>query len=205
MRLFVGIPLPEALHAGIQRLQEQLAASGAELSIVPPGNLHFTVKFLGEVAAEHIEEIALQLAKVAERHARFSVSLRGAGAFPSPDFARVVWVGVEDNAAFVSLVRDVREQLAAFRSEDHVALQIHLTVARVRPPKSKEQLAYVIRQFSAEGFGSFVAERMVLYESVLQKSGAAYRAVRTFPLKAAVPDDAASYSSSVSGSKSESL
>jgi len=152
-----------------------------------------------------VDAHASRLAAVAGRHACFSVSLRGAGAFPSPDFARAVWVGIGESAPFVSLVREVRDQLASFRKEEHDALQIHLTVARVRPPKNREQLAQVIRQFSAEGFGSFVAERLVLYESTLLGAGAAYRAVRAFPLKAAAADGVASYSPSVSGSKSESL
>ena len=132
-----------------------------------------------------VDTHASRLAAVAGRHACFSVSLRGAGAFPSPDFARAVWVGIGESAPFVSLVREVRDQLASFRKEEHDALQIHLTVARVRPPKNREQLAQVIRQFSAEGFGSFVAERLVLYESTLLGAGAAYRAVRAFPLKTA--------------------
>ncbi|MFN7975813.1 MAG: 2'-5' RNA ligase family protein [Acidobacteriota bacterium] len=50
MRLFFGIGIPDDVRARAVALQEELRATGLAASWVPPQNLHYTMKFLGDVA-----------------------------------------------------------------------------------------------------------------------------------------------------------
>lgn len=97
MRLFVGIPIPSEIKKEIIVLQKGLQSSGADLSVVSENNLHFTLKFLGEIDEKNgknieesrktigkiIEEIELILKKISKKYKPFNVHLHGVGSFPS--------------------------------------------------------------------------------------------------------------------------
>jgi 2'-5' RNA ligase len=60
-------------------------------------------------------------------HAAFSLPTGGLGAFPRPQYARVVWYGVGDDGRLAELARSIRE---ALRVEDGV-FRAHITLARL--------------------------------------------------------------------------
>ncbi len=177
MRLFVGVPLPESFRTTLEALQKKLSSSGADLTLVHSRNFHFTLKFLGDVADP--AGIISRLEKV--KSSPFPVTLSGIGVFPSQKFVRVVWVGT-GSEAFVSLARDVQEKLQDVRKEEYKDVVVHLTLARVRSQRNREELLSIVSQLKSKNFGSFVVDRFVLYESLLQRGGPAYRVVKEFPL-----------------------
>jgi len=50
LRLFIAIPLSDPLHEALDALQADLRAASGPISWVKPGNIHLTLKFLGEVS-----------------------------------------------------------------------------------------------------------------------------------------------------------
>jgi 2'-5' RNA ligase len=54
MRAFVAVDIDEAVRRRLVAAQEQLAATGADLKLVEPPNIHVTMKFLGEVPEDKI-------------------------------------------------------------------------------------------------------------------------------------------------------
>lgn len=59
MRTFIAIELPKNIRDSLEKLQEQLKKSEADVKWVAPDNMHLTLKFLGEE-----EEICLEQGKV---------------------------------------------------------------------------------------------------------------------------------------------
>jgi len=68
----------------------------------------------------------------------------------------------------------------------------HLTMARLRDDSSREdreRLFHLLREFEAPPFPSFRVERVSLMQSTLQRGGAVYGALATFPLEGRAEDD----------------
>src|SRR5579871_5605065 len=88
LRLFVGIGFPPEL-----KLQLSLLCSGIpNARWVDPGNLHLTLRFIGEISEDRAADIDLALTQLRAR--RFSLSLAGTGVFGG-DRPHNLWVGVD--------------------------------------------------------------------------------------------------------------
>ncbi len=93
---------------------------------------HLTVAFYGALPDAVADDLAADLAAVADATAPFDLALRGAGVFAH----RTLWVGVSGDVAAMARLsaraRDVGEALGAYPDvrERH---RPHLTVGRARP------------------------------------------------------------------------
>jgi RNA 2',3'-cyclic 3'-phosphodiesterase len=126
IRLFVGIELPPEL-----RLRLSLLCAGLPgARWVDAGNLHLTLRFIGEVDEGVASDIDAALARI--RAPRFAVTLAGAGCFGG-DKPRLLWIGVENSDALF-LLRDRVE--AALRrvglAPDTRRFSPHVTLARLK-------------------------------------------------------------------------
>ena len=74
--------------------QEELKKSQAHVRWVPPGNIHITLKFFGNLPDAEVPPLIAAARQVASRQAPLSLEVLGAGAFPSSRSPRVVWVGL---------------------------------------------------------------------------------------------------------------
>lgn len=97
MRAFFCIELEESTKDGlegvIQALRRDKLWRAARASWVKRENLHVTMKFLGEIAPERVEELRLAAELACEGLRPFLLELNMLGAFPNPERPRVIWVG----------------------------------------------------------------------------------------------------------------
>jgi 2'-5' RNA ligase len=175
MRAFVAVDIDEAVRRRLVAAQEQLAATGADLKLVEPPNIHVTMKFLGEVPEDKISAIAEALQKAVAGTAQFDVNVRGIGAFPDLHYIRVIWAGVaEGHDEIINIQRKIDQELQplGFRMErDFVP---HLTIARVKTAKQKERLAAFVKEMSDAEFGISRAQAVELKQSALTPKGPIY-------------------------------
>ena len=117
------------------------------MSWVKPDNLHYTLRFLGEVGEDGARRAARGGAPRPRRAARaFDATLGALGAFPNARRARVIWLGMtEGGEPLVALARALERALArrGFDREADKPFSAHLTLGRVREPGPDwtEQLA----------------------------------------------------------------
>ena len=110
----------------------------------------------------------------------FTVELIGLGAFPKPNYPRVVWAGIRKGA---NELKDVFEQLEprlrglGFKP-DTKGFSPHLTIARVRTGRNKAGLAEIIRELEDYEFGTVKAECLRLKKSDLTPRGPIYTNLR---------------------------
>lgn len=95
-RLFVAVPVSEAIVKKVKPLLSGLSETGADLKLVSLSQLHFTLKFLGDVDKKKISDIERKLAEIAGKINKFEVSLQGVGVFPSLERINVVWIGAKN-------------------------------------------------------------------------------------------------------------
>src|ERR1043166_9616155 len=102
-RLFVAIPLPESVRGSLERMQEHLR-SGLRNDCIrwtKREQFHLTLRFLGNVVIEQIEELKTALRQASKDIAGFRLRATQVGFFPERGFPRVVWVGVEEKTGLL--------------------------------------------------------------------------------------------------------
>ncbi len=180
-RLFIAVPVSEEIKEKIKSVLTELSKTGADLKIISLSNLHFTLKFLGNVDDKQIPEIEKNLVEIAAKTKRFEITVKGVGVFPSLDRISVVWVGTDGH--LISLMKVVGKELDFIRKNEHAEEVAHLTIARVKTARNKEKLQEFVKKFEQKEFGLMKVDKIILFESELQKKGAAYRVVKEFELK----------------------
>ena len=173
MRLFVAVQVPEELKKIAASLSKELPADA--ITPVKPENMHLTLRFIGEVDEKAKDEIVQRLEKI--RFKMFRCTLRGVGVFPSEDYVRVVWAGVESGGALETLANDVIGALEGYGKEEERKFTAHLTIVRVR---RKIDAAPFLKKHKDDVFGGFTIPRFELMESILGPSGPEYRLVKGF-------------------------
>ncbi len=178
LRLFWAINLPEELKTKLSRVQDGLRKAGADAKWVEPGNLHLTVKFLGEtdpgLVAPVIGTVSCRL-----RDCRaFWLEVAGLGFFPGPASPRVVWAGLKGKEGLLEDIgRIVDESMAVhgFPRENR-KFSPHLTLARIRSPKNRQELIRLVDIESprTNGLGNFKVSSVDLMQSNLTPQGPVY-------------------------------
>jgi 2'-5' RNA ligase len=179
IRVFIAVPLDPALREAAAGLRRHLNATADALRWVPPGNLHLTLKFLGEIAERRLTNVADAVREVARRTGPFTITLTGAGAFPSVRRPQVVWVGVrEGSAALVALARDLDAALHRMKfPRERRPFRPHLTVARGKHAGPLPDLSGPLSDLAALVVGTQAVDTLVVMESRLNPAGAIYRPI----------------------------
>jgi 2'-5' RNA ligase len=93
MRAFFAFETSPEVVRNLLSMEEELRATRVDVKLVEEGNLHFTVKFLGEIPETAVPEIDRRIGALAISRME-EVTVRGLGAFPDARRPRVVWAGL---------------------------------------------------------------------------------------------------------------
>ena len=184
IRSFVAVLLVGAVRGELAAAIERLRPVSRDVAWVNPGNIHLTVKFLGNVARDRIDPIVAALTGALGEAGAFDATIRGLGAFPSLARPRVIWAGVTEGAgAMVEAARRVDEALAAvgFPREAR-PFSPHATLGRVRRPGANPTLASALRAEESSEFGRIHVAGVRLMRSELSPRGAHYTELATVAL-----------------------
>ena len=174
-RSFVSIDLEdEKILSQVESIMSSLVSIGGDLKPVEQENIHLTLKFLGNVSASKLEEVKSALAQLT--FPPFSLEINGAGAFPNLKRMNVIWVGVGEGWSQVELIFEQTEKLLhqlGFSRETR-AFSPHITVARVKSGRKRDEIAAFLGHLVDESFGTFPVEKVRLKQSILSPSGPKY-------------------------------
>lgn len=148
MRLFISIEVPEDVKEYLTNIQEKLDDNTAnKIKCVNKYHIHLTLKFLGEVEPDIVEEIRNNLKKISFNP--FSVYLDKIGVFPSENYIRVVWVGLKPEDVIFKLQKSIDENLKKiFKKEKN--FKAHLTLARVKFIDDKKKFIDKLKDIKIE-------------------------------------------------------
>lgn len=185
MRLFIAINLPHDVRSEVIAAAATLREAVPELAWVSDQRLHLTLKFLGDVQDGQVKELAAAVAAVAGRHREFVMALGGVGAFPNFRRARVVWLGIEQEARLELLHHDVELACESLGFElEGRPFRPHLTLARVKHPLPEARMRALSRAGKQTDFRTdFVVRSVDLMSSELSQSGPTYRTVVSAALR----------------------
>lgn len=175
-RIFIAVEVAPELQQVIAETEQRLEEAGAKLRWTKPANLHFTLRFLGEIPLAQVAKAKVATREAAAGVTPFSIELTSMGAFPSVQRPRVVWVGVgEGHEAMQALAERLDERLAHYRFPlESRPFQVHLTLARVRDSREWGSLVRALDRFKDTVIGSQPVDQMLVMESQLSPRGSTY-------------------------------
>ena len=179
VRSFVALPLPPSLQT---ELLDAAKSISADLSTVKWSrkveNLHVTLKFLGDVAVDHLAKLAAALLEEGVLGRTFQATVRGFGAFPDARQATTIWVGVEAEDGRLQELADMMERVGERlglwrmdRSKPRRPFRPHITVGRCKQGVDARRALEPLR---SRGFGTFPVAALDVYESRLGREGSTY-------------------------------
>jgi len=177
MRLFIAIQIPSDIKQSIYYVSSSLLKD--KVKIISPGNIHFTLQFLGEVDKNKMENIKNALSEV--EFQPFNLEIKDIGFFPNKDCMKIVWLGVENPVKIISLTNKINQILLPLGFKPDKKFVPHLTIARVKQKIDSEKL---IENFKFKSFGSFSVSKFYLMQSVLTSQGPEYTIVGEFNAEA---------------------
>jgi 2'-5' RNA ligase len=162
----------------MEAAQGLLVQTSADLRLVQPRNIHLTIRFLGYMPPQLVEKIFDEMKKV--QFTPFEVRISGVGAFPDLRYPRVVWAGITSGA---EQLKDVFNQLEPRLqglgfTPDPKGFSPHLTIARVRSGRNKQQLAELVAKNADYNFGTVKAQCLRLKRSILSPKGPTYSTLK---------------------------
>jgi RNA 2',3'-cyclic 3'-phosphodiesterase len=187
LRIFCAVEIPQ----GIREFVSQYIGSLRELypnvraSWERQEKLHLTLKFLGDIAPERVEDLKRAATRAVEGVEAFDISIEGTGAFPTRGVARVLWLGVVDKTgSLATLQRRLEDECAAERfAREERAFNPHLTLARIRTPAGVRPLAASHTTAHLDS-GPFRVTEIVVMKSELGAGGSRYTPLSRHGLKA---------------------
>lgn len=181
VRTFIAIELDEKIKVALAELQEQLKGKIPPGSVrwVGPEGIHLTLKFLGNVPANRIEQVEQAISQACAGFPSFSFSIGGLGCFPDTRRPRVVWVGVQEDTGILKrlqkAIEDGMEKLG-FPPEER-GFQAHLTLGRTQRRASSadvRRLGQIVAETDIGELGRMEARAVSLMRSDLKPTGAVY-------------------------------
>ncbi len=183
IRTFICLELPEDIQTAIDKIVARpLKQTGVKCSWVKPGNIHLTLKFLGDVSQSSLPKIAEALKEVVIGHQANTLSLSQIGTFGGRN-PRVVWVGLDGELGpLQELAKSVDKAMGecGFEREKR-RFSPHLTIARIRKSKNTDKLLEKIKEIDLPKI-SFILDTLILMKSELSPSGSIYTPLEEFKL-----------------------
>lgn len=183
-RTFLAVfPPPPVIDALASALAD-VAKPGEGVSWVKSGNVHYTMRFLGDLSDGRVEAAKRAAAAAVEGIGPFEVKLEGVGAFPNERRARVLWLGASqgrDELVLLGKSLEVALGRERFERAEH-AFAPHLTLGRVRDPLAAPAALARLQALAWPAL-RFTVDALCVVKSTLSPKGSVYETLARCALK----------------------
>lgn len=182
VRTFICLQLPAFARDRLASTQQRLRESGAQVSWVRLQNVHLTLKFLGSVPADRLQDVVEAVQRAVIPASSIPLELSMLGCFPNRRAPRVVWAGLKQcPEELKKLQKRVEKELVAtgFPAESR-PFSPHFTLGRVRSGRNIRKLLAAMQSERLDPLRFEVAE-VVVMASRLHPSGALYTPIARIP------------------------
>lgn len=180
LRTFVAIDFPEVILRKIREIIEYFKTQTPTnaLKWITPENLHLTVKFLGNIREDKLDQVKALLPDAVQEHSSFIFEIEGLGMYPDKHHPRVIWLGVTENTGLTEIHTALDRAFAVVGVDpDKRRFTPHITIARVNRRAESETVRAIgesLSQFKVDSLGQIKVEEIVLYKSELTSNGPIY-------------------------------
>jgi 2'-5' RNA ligase len=188
IRAFIAIDLSTEIQQRLNDVLDNYKTLLSKIPIrwVPVTNIHLTLKFLGELSTSNLNILTDMIKTEVTSHHQFEISVGGSGAFPNIRQPRIIWVGVEAPPELASIQIGIESATARLGyAREERAFSPHLTIGRISRNVSMLEVKVISQTLENNrvGFlGAICIEKVHLYRSDLQPTGAVYTRIFTASL-----------------------
>lgn len=172
MRTFISINISEEIRKEIKKIQDVLPEFFGKKTELE--NLHLTLKFLGEIKEEKIEEVKEKLREI--KIEKFATEIDEIGVF-SEEFIRIVWLHMKDCDNLQKQTDNALKNLF----EPEKRFMSHLTIARIKRLKDKKEFLQDLKKIKIEKI-KFKVDKFYLMKSELTAEGPRYSVLEEYNL-----------------------
>jgi len=183
IRSFIAIELPDELKNKLFQLEAQLKSDKQSwVKWVNPNSIHLTLKFLGNIAIDRVEEITKSMEEVAKGIPPFCLKIEELGVFPNLRRVQVTWIGIDGEIDKLSqLQKGIESKLTrlGFAPESR-PFTPHLTLARLRTqasPDERQIFGQLIANTRFDIDYTMEVDAVSLMKSQLTREGAIYNRI----------------------------
>ncbi|MBI2085029.1 MAG: RNA 2',3'-cyclic phosphodiesterase [Candidatus Aenigmarchaeota archaeon] len=184
-RCFLAIDINDHVKVNVKVTQGHVKYCGGDVKLVEPENLHFTVKFLGNLTNDQVKRVIDALTILLKSETSSKVSVRGIGFFGPSNAPKVIWAGIGDGKPYLEglfgRISGVVKGICP-KNDEKEGIP-HITIARVKSIRNINKLEEIILKESETFFGETLVDAVKLKASVLTPTGPRYSDIAVFPLK----------------------
>jgi 2'-5' RNA ligase len=186
LRTFIAVAASAEVRGAAVKLMNRLRVSPAAANVkwVAPENLHWTLQFLGDVDDRDIPEVCQAVAAAAGECTIFDIEARGAGAFPTVDRPRILWIGAGEGSREMTVLHaavERRLKKRGYRGEERRFVP-HITLGRAGRKGQPQSLASELAELADYDAGSMLVDEVTAYSSQLGPDGPTYDVLARAPL-----------------------
>lgn len=178
IRTFISIPVPNTM--GLKPLIRDIQAiRGLKPSSI--NQLHITLRFIGDVEEDRIDEIEEIVNNAIRNVKRGRLNLKGVGAFPNERNPRILWVGIDSELPLVKITEEISRGLKSAGIQfDEKPFKPHITVGRI---EGHPNLTHLINNYRNMEFTTYIPDSIRIMKSELTPKGAEHTIMRVCYLK----------------------
>lgn len=179
MRCFISIDIDKELVDKVVEIQKRVRNLSVDVKLVEPENLHFTVKFIGDVNEDEVNGVEKSLGECLKGESGFKINVNGVGYFGSPSHIRTLWLGLDQGEdKLMKLMKKVND----FVKVGDKNFSPHLTIGRIKSGVNRELLLEFLNGSKNVKVGEMNVNEVKLKSSVLDKGGPIYNDLAVFKL-----------------------
>ncbi len=178
IRTFISIPVPNTM--GLDPLMRDLKTVRG-LRTVNVRQLHITLRFLGDVEEDRIDEIEAIVNDVLRGVRRCRLNLKGTGVFPNERAPRVMWVGIDTELPLAHIAEELSVRLeSAGIPFDGKPFKPHITVGRI---EGRCNITPMLNKYRTTEFTTYIPPAVHIMKSELTPRGAEHTILRVCELE----------------------
>ena len=183
MRIFTGVKLDDAAKESIIKELKPFKKAGTPIRWTADGNIHLTLKFIGEADEAMTARVGAALAAAKIAVAPFPMRFSGFGKFPAGDELHIFWAGVEENQDLRALFSAIEQALLPLGIERETRpFHPHLTLGRNRALYNFRSFFALLAEKSDLFLGGLQVAAFQLFASRLTPAGPEYTILKEIPL-----------------------
>ena len=174
LRAFIAVEMPHHVADAIRKSQQALKRYGIHLRWVRPENVHLTLRFLGDIAADTVPGIQNAMTQAVSGCLPFQLQVKGIGVFPGIKRPQVVWLGVGGQVDLLDgLYQELSMRLSGLGIPPETRpFRGHLTIGRVKGRLDSERLGMTLSELAEVETKLFTVAGYCLFKSDLTPGGA---------------------------------
>ncbi|MBQ2961998.1 RNA 2',3'-cyclic phosphodiesterase [Methanobrevibacter sp.] len=182
IRSFLAIELDQELVPKILDVQKEFKKTNSNIKYVPSQNMHFTLKFFGNIDLDMVEDISAAVLNVIRNYSSFDLNIKKCGCFPNKNVIKVLWLGLDEGSPIKDLQKDLDKEFKKLGFKKEKNFISHLTIGRVKSPKGKKEIRNAIERLEDVEIGQMTVSKICLKKSTLTPQGPIYEDIKVFEL-----------------------